>query len=151
MSYICISDSREFYLNDASWENLLELARINGWEPEGTIVPFDAASNKDQPECADGRFPYWLNDYRKVTTTDARKMADALERSLDNLPNHDALEHKLPSLPVGSCGFLEKLRNLPISPMEFYSGSDKQRVRNFIDFARAGSFAVTEVKIYLVR
>ena len=62
-----------FRFNKTSWNNMLTLARQNGWKPERS------------------RSYYALNEHQPLTRKDATGLANALEKALHNIPNEDAL------------------------------------------------------------
>ena len=67
----------DFSMNNTFWGAALDLAQLHGWEPAGTLPPEDAAQW--------GR-GYFSNDGQRVTSEDARVLADALERALPTTP-----------------------------------------------------------------
>jgi hypothetical protein len=84
---------------------------------------------------------YFVNDGQRVTAEDARALADALERALPDIPDHDAMAHKTfehPSEP----GVRLVAIDTPASPYEWFSGDKKRLVRQFIDFCRQGGFEI---------
>ena len=62
-------------LNWRAWRSCLELARSFGWNPEGTKAP-----DRHEGECPGY---YCSNDYQLVTKTDARAIANALQRAVE--------------------------------------------------------------------
>jgi hypothetical protein len=121
------------------WAELLKLARLYGWKPAGTL-PAEAA-DPDEAAAWDGN--YVLNGNQRVTDADACALADALERSLPDLPDAYAAGHKAiiegpedrPTnvlVPVGA----------PISPIEAMSGPNKDALRDYIAFFRKGGFEI---------
>jgi hypothetical protein len=107
----------------SGWRYMLRLASENGWQPAGT-------------------FPDSENSGRRVSPEDARALADALERALPDIPNHDALEHKAftaPGLPSGE-RFIRADED--INPLEYYSGESKLHLRQFIELCRQGGFEI---------
>src|SRR5262249_52232156 len=84
---------------------------------------------------------YFVNDGQRVTAEDARALADALERALPDIPDHDAMPHKTfehPSEPGVRLVALDPRA----SPYEWFSGDKKRLVRQFIDFCRQGGFEI---------
>jgi hypothetical protein len=123
-----------------SWKLTLELAQMSGWEPPGTDFTYSG---------------------RMLTAEDAAKLADALERALSDVPNHDAVEHKLVELDLPDdppeqiarlkeTGFISpeatSLKvlppDVPASPFEMLSGGRKGRLLDFIAFCRKGEFHI---------
>jgi hypothetical protein len=62
------------------WFRILALAEAYGWEPTGTEAPPDDPSWNGN---------YTSNDAQVVTETDARQLAEALERALRKMPADD--------------------------------------------------------------
>lgn len=63
---------------------------------------------------------------------DAANLADALDEALDDLPDHDALTHKVP------LGLHDN-----VNQFEWFSGPHgKQYVKEFVEFCREGGFLV---------
>ncbi|HYT93190.1 MAG TPA: hypothetical protein VEL76_31015 [Gemmataceae bacterium] len=84
---------------------------------------------------------YFCNDGNHVTAEDAAALADALERALPDLPEHDALGHKSfehPSEP----GVRLIRSDTPVNPFEWFSGKNKKRVEEFIAYCRKGGFEI---------
>lgn len=79
-----------------------------------------------------------------VSDDDAVAIADAIERTLDDIPNHDAVAHKVIStldLPFGRP--LRALNPLAeVSPYEYFCGEGKARLVKFIGFCRCGGFRI---------
>lgn len=84
---------------------------------------------------------------QQVTDDDARALADALERALPDVPDHDAIAHKVLSvIDTPGLGVPPQLRMLNprarLNPFEYFSGTNKARLRRFIAFCRAGGFRI---------
>jgi hypothetical protein len=156
----------ERHFTHQAWRLLLELALGHGWRPAGTLerepeeedgeeekVELDAAEYevpRDDPVAGAlaALFPtadpvlgsYFFNEGRRVTAADARALADALERALPDVPDHDALKDKAfyhPSLP----GVPLLDARTPVNPFEWFSGK-KKVLRSFITFCRRGGFEI---------
>jgi hypothetical protein len=155
----------DFWFNIFSWGQVLELAQQYGWEPAGTEMQptevLDADGNIDHEltdqfmairEDWDGN--YVTNDWQHVSDDDAAHIADALERALDDIPDFDSGEKakkftpdEPPVNPVArallAAGFKPFVAsNDLLSPVEFFSGEGKQKIRDFIDYCRAGGFEI---------
>ena len=123
----------DFHFDIFRWSAVLTLARNNGWEPAGTIF-------EDDP---DWQGHYDTNEGQLVTAVDAARLADALERALPDIPDHDALEHKTREVDLPGLGptrLIDARENL--SPIELFSGDRKEQLRKFILYCRAGSFQI---------
>lgn len=138
-----------------TWAKALELARLSGWEPLGTDAPW----THDPYELnADWSGTYMTNDGQVVKAEDARALAAALERSLDQIP--DAPVHfawdpalwrddDLPDwlTPEEKASIEETLQDglvdmLVTDPLEFFAGDEKRHLKEFIRFCRLGSFEI---------
>ena len=146
----------------SSWSFLLALARQCGWQPagpkpprrdaDGSVVSWDVDENGEPiPHDDDDGWwhgiecyrRYFFNDYQWVTAEDASNLADALERAIDDLPNHDALEHKTVKVAIGGGCQVRSIRDgASVLPFEFFSGRRKDWVREFIAYCRAGEFCI---------
>ena len=79
-----------------SWAKLLALAEMYSWEPVGATEPCDWTEpcTWGDSTIAENPLPAWdgsysCNDHPFVEPEDARAMADALEKALDDIPDHD--------------------------------------------------------------
>ena len=146
---LCRTFSRQF------WAKALELAQSHGWKPLGTRPPL----NIDFYElCAEWDGRYLTNDGQAVKAEDARSLAAALERSLDDIPNEaiptdwNSLvqwEDDLPEwLSPEEREFIEEelqeglLDVTGMNPLEYFAGNEKQDLKRFIRFCRLGSFEI---------
>jgi hypothetical protein len=136
------------------WLKALELARDYGWKPLGTNAPPKVEFYASTAEW-DGR--YLTNDGQTVKKADAIWLADALERSLGDIPdanppinwNAALLDDDLPEWlsPEEQALVEEELQDglldvLGRDPLDYFAGEEKQRLRHFIRFCRLGSFAI---------
>ena len=137
------------------WLKALELARDYGWKPMGTCPPEGFEFYTPIAEW-DGR--YLTNDGQTVKKTDAIWLADALEKSLGDIPDHKARIDWNAALFAGDdlpewlspeeIGIIEEelqdglLDVIGMSPLVYFAGGEKQRLREFIRFCRLGSFEV---------
>ena len=146
---LCRTFSRQF------WAKALELAQLYGWKPLGTRPP----SGLDFYELLaewDGR--YFTNDGQTVKAEDARALAAALERSLDDIADENTpidwnvmiqMEDDLPEwLSPEEKEFIEEelqgglLDIMGTSPLEYFAGDEKRHLKGFIRFCRLGSFEI---------
>lgn len=111
--------SASFLIDALLWSHVLTLARTFGWRPDGPPIPPEA----DRP--AEWDTGYLFRHDQRITTRDARTLADALERSLPDIPDHDARGH----------GASESL-------LARFSGPAKPWLDALIRFLGAGSFIV---------
>jgi len=83
---------------------------------------------------------YFYNSGLLVTPEDALALADALERALPDVPDHNAMADKtffhpgLPGVPLVDV-------RTPVNPYEWFGGK-KDLLRDFIAFCRRGGFAI---------
>ena len=146
---LCRTFSRQF------WAKALELAQSYGWKPLGTCPP----SHMDFYDLIaewDGR--YFTNDGQTVKAEDARALAAALERSLDDIPDETPprdwnsiirWEDDLPEwLSPEEREFIEEelqdglLDVMGVNPLEYFAGDEKEHLKRFIRFCRLGSFEI---------
>ncbi len=146
---LCRTFSRQF------WAKALELAELYGWKPLGTRPPSQVDFYNLGAEW-DGR--YFTNDGQTVKSEDARSLAAALERSLDDIPDENTPtdwnaafqpEDDLPEwLSPEEREFIEEelqdglLDILGTHPLEYFAGDEKQNLKAFIRFCRLGSFEI---------
>jgi hypothetical protein len=78
----------EFSASVFDWGQILRLAQAYGWQPAGTVI-----DEGDLCNFPNGRWDggYQTNDYQRVTADDARNIANALDRALNDLPEQDVL------------------------------------------------------------
>lgn len=148
-----ISISRRFSREFLS--KALKLACLYGWCPQGTRAPEMLNLRVINAEW-DGA--YLTNDGQVVTAEDARSLACALEKSLDDIPD-DNLETIWNSkycivtdLPEWLAPYEKELIDdgleeslsdmLELHPFEFFAGNEKQNLIQFIRFCKLGSFIV---------
>jgi hypothetical protein len=150
-------------LLDIALQNGWELAGAQepeGGDEEGDESPDEAVVELDAPDCevppdsplagaikslmppADDPLlgSYFYNCGFRVTAEDARALAEALERALPDVPDHDALAGKTfthPDLP----GVRLVNATTPVNPYEWFSGK-KGLLQDFIAFCRQGGFEI---------
>ena len=132
MSYdLCNSNGDHVAFNLTGWEQVLKLAEMYGWRTAGTLPPEDLDTEWDGD--------YFLNDGEVVTADDAKAIAEALTKAMDDIPGHDAMKHKTGKSPKG----VDYVKDgAAFSPFEFFSGKGKKHLREFISFCRRGSFQI---------
>ena len=145
---ISLSNSSRENINPKTWKKVLQLASFYGWQPLGTNPP----SMYRRPE----RMPaYWRGSYFKregqsVSTEDASSLALALEKALDDIP--DVLhrpEDDLPEWfsPMERAIIEEGIESLLLdlvsrNPYEYFAGSGKRHLIQFVKFCKLGSFLI---------
>jgi len=120
-----------------SRQKLLRLAERYGWKPAGTTL--SEAELKWMP---DGKWDgnYTTNGGQTVAPTDARSLAEALDRAVRDIPSQDVIaQHRAPS------GGIQILPNPPaISDLHWFCGDEtKAKIREFIAYCYAGEFQIS--------
>jgi hypothetical protein len=99
---IDLTGAGDFHFDLVGWCFALELGQQYGWEPEVMIAQKadDAAAPGGYPE----PFAWYARCVGKaggrVSAADARRWADALERALADIPDHDARTRKPQAFPM---------------------------------------------------
>lgn len=127
----------EFWWDSFSWVKLLRLAEHYGWRPEGTTI-----SESELRWMPDGRWDgnYTTNDGQTIAAADARRLAEALEQALRDVPSEDVIaQHRDRS------GGIQIFPNPPvISDLDWFCGSEtKAKIREFISYCYAGEFQIS--------
>lgn len=157
MSYELVNRATEICrtFSKQSWAKALELARLYGWQPQGTKPP---ALIDFYELGAEWSGTYLTNDGQAVRTEDARSLAAALERALADIPDTRLpidwdptywLEDDLPEwlAPYEREIIEDTLQDglLDITgthPVDFFAGEEKRDLITFIRFCRLGSFEI---------
>ena len=151
-----------FRWNIFGWPPVLSLATMYGWEPEGTSIPrlsdeMAREHNLSKEEVRrhnemvdDWAGEYYGNDGQIVSAQDAANMANAIEASLDDIPDFE-----IPIPGVGEDGMVsvdnvnyKKHRDALQAGSRAayavnYSGAkNKKYLRDFIKFLRLGEFSI---------
>ena len=124
--------------NWGAWGKLTRIAERYGWIPKGTEYPPFDKRDETREEYERGRRPwsggYDTNDTQVVTADDAKALADALERALLDMPDEEPPEKSRAEIAALSAAESE---------VRCCSGpAAKAWVRDFIEFAREGSFRI---------
>jgi hypothetical protein len=141
--------SSDFWFSMSAWPKVLQLGRMGGWQPAGTLAPdweYVGGSPPDAPRCCDiykdWGGDYCFNEHQTVTAEDARSLADALEKMLDDIPNHDVIAHKTVKIESAGKQIGRGIaEGVEVSPIEWFGGH-KKRLRDFIVFCRQGRFHI---------
>ncbi len=143
-----------------SWGKVLSLAQMYGWKPAGTTLPIAYTEDKsliDKLGEWDGN--YFYNAYQGVTDSDALAFALALEAALDDIPDSaDGIDQWITARKLPDGDFLSTvLQALPhdpnqmvafsgpnekLNPLEFFAGTEKAYLREFIAYCRKGGFVI---------
>ncbi len=128
--------------NNLGWSKMLELAERHGWQPKGTQPPdmegTQIVTNGSSDDDWDGN--YYTNDWQGVSPEDAANIAAALERALEDIPDHDAMEDKIRFIKDEPVVDWDTADNT--SAVEWFSGARRTRVKQFIAFCRGGGFSI---------
>jgi hypothetical protein len=128
----------------------------------GTLSPHGSAEDDEFGEAAHGPGTwggwYDTNDFQVVCDEDARNLADGLKRALLDLADQDALEHRKFRQEIESEEQRRIFRNLglmgehdthvmrlpeeDVSPIEWFTGTRKSELFEFIAFCSAGEFRI---------
>jgi len=157
MSYELFNPSTELCrkFSRQSWAKALELAGVYGWKPMGTRPP---SIHDFHGLNADWDGTYWTNDGQIVKTEDALALAQALFKSLDDIPDVNIemdwntkawCEEDLPEwLSPSEKTFVEEglkddlLDIMGMHPFEYFAGDEKRHLTELIRFCRLGSFMI---------
>jgi hypothetical protein len=129
------SSDDELGLLPGDRHRILALARLSGWrDPQAAYELFLAGDGVE-------------DDVGVLTAEQAGRLADALAATLDDIPDHDACRHKLRPCPwAGSLaaeqGWLEEDPQQPLSPLEYWSGEDKELIQDLVAFCKRGGFRI---------
>lgn len=146
---ICRTFSRQF------WAKALELARLYGWEPMGTLPPSIYDFYQLETEWLG---TYLTNDGQTVKAEDAYALAGALEIALGDIQSENIktdwntkfwLEDDLPEwLSPAERNIIEEeledglLDIIGVPPLQHFAGDEKRYLIDFIRFCRLGSFEI---------
>ena len=120
--------SRQKFSRD-SWTRILGLGMFYGWQPMGTRVPSMTEIHGFDIDYWDGT--YLTNDGQIVVAEDALSLGNALEKSMDDIPDFN-LE-------------VNRLDLKTITPFEYFAGNGKVQLTDFIKFCRLGSFLILRI------
>ena len=132
-----------------TWSRILGLARFYGWQPMGTLPPFLYNLRKTvygAESAWDGN--YLRNEGQVVCAEDALLIAQALEHSLDDIPDEnlergappeDHLHHWLADAALEDD---DEPSPVGILPFEYFAGEAKQNLLDFIRFCSLGEFLI---------
>lgn len=146
---ICRKFSRQFFAK------ALDLAKLYGWQPLGTQPPSIYDFHELRAEWDGG---YLTNDGQTIKAEDALSIANALEKSLNDISNAKVnidwnsklwIEDDLPEWlspeekEMVEDGIENELFDiLGIHPLEFFAGDEKDYLKKFIKFCRMGDIIV---------
>lgn len=120
---ILSNSNAQFLLSRESWERSLALASLYGWTATRSGNP-RAGDNESSPD-------YLFAEVERVASADCHAIAEAIERALPDIPDHDA------RLEGGD----------PAAYSVYFSGIGKLWLRALAAFCRTGSFFVRSVSM----
>ena len=159
MSYclIGLENDSKFNTNNDGWMLLLDLADKYGWVAEGTdpSIYYCSASEREAIRVNDPNYDagYYGSEGQIVISTDANKIADALEKALNDISDDDDenIKYQTLKLPAqagqepatieveGDDSVLKRQRN----PLKYFSGlNNKSWIKDFVKFCRHGAFTI---------
>ncbi len=146
MSVDLVGEQGHVVFNIWNWSKILTLAQQYGWQPMGTEAPgplpeLEGESPSENNDWRDWDGNYLTNDFQSVTAEDATNIAAALERVVEDIPDHDAMEDKVKFIQDQRVFDWDTACNA--SPVEWFSGRGKQAVQQFIAFCKAGEFCIS--------
>jgi hypothetical protein len=137
MAYSLVGRQGKLILRDSDFPQLLRLGIFYGWEPQGTEKP---------EEHTDGKWnsrEYLSCDGQLVRDSDARKLSDALNLSLNDIPDYDCKDIPFTSSTLAARlnkkGDKEKSVN---NLVRYFSGEDKKKIQEFVSYTAKGGFRI---------
>ncbi|MBZ0291560.1 MAG: hypothetical protein K8L99_03240 [Anaerolineae bacterium] len=145
------SEDDSFYFDYfGTWEKVLSLAQLYGWQPIGTFEPWDWQSEETPWE---GRYDFYGGE--EVSAVDARALATALGTALPDLPDHRMpdriFETELEEIDREdemSISFYIIEPNKELNLFEVFGGQYKKQLMRFIAFCQRGGFQIYTLRGY---
>ena len=128
-----------FSMHCGSWCKALQLARQYGWQPAGTVAP---DYGPEYPPLTDWNGEYVSNSYQEVTDSDAKNLADALDRALADVPRQNTIKDKKLIISINGVSYEATPLDACISPLDYFSGGCSQLLVEIIALCRAGHFFI---------
>lgn len=141
MVIVLTRERQAFLLPDRSWKFALNLGQKYGWKPVGTVEPDDHSFSTEFTTAS------WEGNYEApmrqgVVGPDGRNLASALDRALADVPEFDALGHKITVDPA--CPIIVQINpGARVSALEWFSGPNRQGLVALISFLAAGEFIIS--------
>jgi hypothetical protein len=143
---------------DLAWAKLLNLCKLYGWEPNGTLL--DVRSFLSE-ECPADDLKNWDGNYHSkneqiVTTKDANAIADALEIALKNINDVESENKEISKPSLSNLTFSDFEIELPtyfnehgefkdrfqLHPFDYFRGENSEQVIAFVPFCRGRAFVI---------
>lgn len=129
---MCLQSSAKlFHLPLCLWLRALRLARLYGWEPQGTLVPIGPPPRAGGDRVPRTRGCYCRCQGQFVERSDARALALALEKALPDIPDFEAGR---PCAPY----------RRGMSLFELFSGKRKECLRALVGYCQSDGFVIKE-------
>ncbi len=133
-------------LTNIEYLNLMRLLYRSGWRPEGTLAPagWKPRRRKDGQKRVWPKMNYFSRMGQEVTDMDALAMAAAIESVLPDVPEHDAMEHKIGQvidLPYRAPIRMPRV-GVRYNAFEFFSGQSRDLLVRFSEMCRAGGYHI---------
>ena len=147
MGYDLTNENNKYFRwNMWGWAEVINLALAYDWKPQGTQIDKGIFENyKDYEEFQENYGgEYFGNNGQKVLAEDAKAFSDALESSLDDIPDERVEERD--TIPIDDKFLKEraKIWNQEQSALvtRFSGESNKSYLKDFIEFLRDGAFYI---------
>jgi len=147
--------------HEYGWEPAgTEAPEVTVYAPDGVIVD-EVGTRTERQRYTNWGGGYFTNEYQVVSDEDAANIADALERALDDVPDEGGGDHLLTPAQHQAAHrgelsqekfdkaleqFIERrVASPPLIPPQtpaWYFAGEKDHLREFITFCRAGEFAI---------
>lgn len=147
MGYDLTNEKGEYFRwNMWGWAEVINLALAYGWQPKGTEIDENMFKSYEDYEDYQENYggQYFGNNGQIVISEDAKAFSNALESSLDDIP--DERVEKRETIPIDDEFLKEraKIWNQEQSALvtRFSGESNKDYLKEFIKFLRKGSFSI---------
>lgn len=147
MGYDLTNEKGEYFRwNIWGWADVINLGLAYGWKPQGTEI--DKSRFEDYKDFEEYQEQYggeyFGNNGQMVVSKDAKAFSDALESSLDDIPDERIDERE--SIPIDDNFFKERVKiwNQEQSALvvRFSGENNKNYLKEFVSFLREGSFVI---------
>lgn len=136
-----------FRWNMWGWAEVFNLALAYGWQPKGTKLDMDARYDtyedyENHVESLDGT--YFSNDGQKVLAEDAFAFSQALESSLDDIPDEDVKDRTNNKIDENFMSERAKIWNQEKATLiaGFSGERNKGYLKEFVEFLKDGAFYI---------
>jgi len=141
-----VNDTSSVSMTNLEYTELMRMIYRAGWRPEGTVAPegWRPKRRKDGTVRKWPRMNYFSRMGQSVTESDAQAMADVAESVLPDIPDFDALGHKIyQTIDMPDRAPIRFPRpGSKYNSFEFFSGESRKIVERFVHLTRTGSFQI---------